>query len=204
MFIGEIRSFMRAHDIAHVSSEPLPIGPQRYIPFDFSDPEMQRRIKWVEAREWFVATLNLPGGLPNLVYAMVSATHSEWTPAGMLMWTWRDISWPIIGMFFWWLAGRSAEALLFARRGVLRPRIAWWEVLLSLPVLVYGAMWTIGMCIDRSARAEFTFWQMLAIFGTMWFILGSSTTAAKIAQWRLRRRFSSGPVENAAVAGSDR
>jgi len=34
------------------------------------------------------------------------------------MWAWRDLSWPIVGIFFWWLAGRSIEALLFSRHKI--------------------------------------------------------------------------------------
>jgi hypothetical protein len=202
VFVSEMKMSLRAYGVIHVSPGRVPNEPRPAFPFDLSDPEVQRRIKRVEAREWFVATLNLPGGLPDLVYSMVSPAHSGWTPAGMFMWSWRDISWPIIGMFFWWLAGRSAEALLFARRGVVRPKIRWWEVLLSLPVLGYGALWAIGMCIDPSARAEFTFWPMLAILGAMWFVLGLFAIAAKIVQWRLGRRTASGPVAEAAETGS--
>jgi hypothetical protein len=174
------------------------------IPFDLSDTEVQRRIKRTQAREWFVATLNMPGGLPDLVYAMVSPAHSEWTPEGMFMWTWRDLSWPIVGIFFWWLAGRSIEALLFARRKILRPRIGWWEILLSIPVLAYGGMWAVMMSVDQSSRAEFPRWTLFVVFGGMWLMLGSCTMAASIVQWRLRKRYASGAGGRAAdlVGGS--
>jgi len=70
----------------------------------------------------------------------------------MFTWTWHDLSWPIIGIFFWWLAGRSIEGLLFSRHKILLPKIRRWEVVVSLPVLAFGAIWAVGLCIDQSAR----------------------------------------------------
>jgi hypothetical protein len=202
MFLSEIKTSLQAYGITHVSSEQIPSEPRHAIPFDFSDPEVQRRIKRAEAREWFVATLNLPGGVPDLVYAMVSSAHSEWTLRGMFMWPWRDISWPIVGIFFWWVAGRSMEALLFARHKIIQPRIGWWEVVLSIPVLAYGGIWPVMLSVDRSSRAEFPWWPLLSVFGGMWLVLGACTVAASIVQWRLRKRAASGPVAEAAATGS--
>ena len=202
MFIGEIKMSLGAYGVVHVSPERATGAPQRVIPFDFSAPEVQRRIKRAEAREWLVATLNLPGSLPDLAYAMISSAHEEWIPTGMSMWVWRDISWPIVGMFFWWLAGRSIEALLSARHEILQPRIRWWEVLISIPVLAYGGIWPVMMSVDRSSRAEFFWWPLLVVFGSLWLGLGACTVAASIVQWRLRRRAASSPVAEAAATGS--
>ncbi len=204
MFINEVRASLRAYGIVRELPEKERPGPQRVIPFDFSDPDVQRRIKRSQAREWFVATLNLPGGLPDLTCAMVGSAHEEWIPRGMFMWAWRDISWPIVGMFFWWLAGRSIEALLCARHGLLQPRIGWWEVLISIPVLAYGGIWPVMLFVDRSSRSEFAWWPFLAVFGSLWLVLGACTLAAAILQWRLRRRQAFGAAEEAAATGAAR
>jgi|SRR5205809_5131475 len=151
MLVGQIRASLRAYGISHDAAARNPVTP-RLPPFDLADPDVQRRIKTSEAREWAVAALNLPGGLPDWTYAILSPAHSEWTPKGMFTWTWRDLSWPIIGIFFWWLAGRSIEGLLFSRHKILLPKIRWWEVVVSLPVLAFGAIWAVGLCIDQSAR----------------------------------------------------
>jgi hypothetical protein len=202
MFMNQLRTSLRAYGVSHDSAEKSGMMRRPVIPFDFSDPEVQKRIKDAESREWMVATLNLPGGLPELLYAVVSPAHAEWMPEGMLMWTWRDLSWPIVGMFFWWLAGLSIEALLFARHKILRPIVKWWELAVAVPVLAYGGMWAIIMFFDRSARTEFPRWMPLGVFGVMWFVLGMSTVAAWIVQWRLRKRFASGVVEVAAPLAS--
>ena len=118
------------------------------------------------------------------------------------MWTWRELSCPIIGILFWWLAGRSIEALLFSRHKILLPKIRWREVVVSLPALAFGAIWAVGLCIDQSARTEFPFWMPLAIFGSMWLVLGASTSLAYFLQWRLRGRLASSSVEQARMLTS--
>lgn len=115
------------------------------------------------------------------------------------MWPWRDLSWPILGIFFWWLAGRSIEALP-SRRKILLPKTRWWEVVVSLPVSAFGAIWAAGLCIDQSTRPEFHLWMLLVGLGSMWFVLGSSTSVSYFMQWRLRRRLASSTVEQARNA----
>src|SRR5260370_31139138 len=173
MLVGQIRASLREYGISHDTAARNSVTP-RLRPFDLSDPDVQRRIKISEAREWAVAALNLPGGLPDLTYAVLSPAHSEWTPRGMFMWAWRDLSWPIVGLFFWWLAGRSIEALLFSRHKILLPKIRWWEVVVSVPVLAFGAIWAVVMSFDQSARAEFPMWWPPAVFGRMWLLLGAA------------------------------
>ena len=201
MLVGQIRASLREYGISHDTAARNSVTP-RLRPFDLSDPDVQRRIKISEAREWAVAALNLPGGLPDLTYAVLSPAHSEWTPRGMFMWTWRDLSWPIIGIFFWWLAGRSLEGLLFSRHKILLPKIRWWEVVVSLPALAFGAIWAVGLCIDQSARTEFPLWMLLAVFGSMWVVLGASTSLAYFVQRRLRKRLASSTVEQARMLTS--
>lgn len=116
--------------------------------------------------------------------------------------TWRDLSWPIIGILFWWLAGRSIEALLFSRHKILLPKITLWQVVVSLPAVAFGAIWAVGLCIDQSARTEFSLWLLLALFGGMWLVLGASTSLAYSVQWRLRRRLPSSTAEQARTLTS--
>ena len=194
MLVAQIQASLREYGILHDTPARNPVTP-RLRPFDLSDPDVQRRIKISEAREWAGAALNFPGSLPGLTYAILSPAHTEWTPRGMFMWTWRDLSWPIIGIFFWWLSGRSIEALLFARQKILLPKIRWWEVLVSLPVLTFGAILAVGLCFDRTGRTDVPLWMLIVVFGTMWFALGTCTLAAYVVQWRLRRRLASSTVE---------
>ena len=203
MLVGQIRTSLREYGISHDTAARNPVGP-RLRPFnlDLSDPDVQRRIRISEAREWAVAALNMPGGLPDMTYAILSPAHTEWIPRGMFMWAWRDLSWPIVGIFFWWLAGRSIEALLFSRHKILLPKIRWWEVVVSLPAMAFGGIWVVCLGIDQSARTEFPFWVLLAVFGSMWLVLGASTSVAYLVQWRLRRRLASSTVEQARMLTS--
>jgi|SRR5580700_10029036 hypothetical protein len=180
-----LREYGNARDKAETNR--VVIGSGSFL-IDLSDPNVKRRVRSLEAREWTVAALDLPGGLPDLIYAVVSSSHSVWMPRGMYMWTWRDISWPIIGMFFWWIAGRSVEALLLLRRNEVLPKIRWWELVFSLAAMAYGAVWATILFLDRNARTEFPDWILLGVFGSIWLILGSCTWLAFFLQWRLGRR----------------
>ena len=86
MLVGQIRASLQEYGIWHDTAAKNPVT-RNFRPFDLSDPDVQRRIKISEAREWAVAALNLPGGLPDLTYAILSPEHSQWTPRGMFMWT---------------------------------------------------------------------------------------------------------------------
>jgi hypothetical protein len=101
------------------------------------------------------------------------------------------------------VAGRSIEALLFSRHKILLPKIRWWEVVVSLPVLAFGAILAVGLCIGQSARTEFHSWMLLAVFGSMWLVLGASISLAYFVQWRLRRRLASSTVEQARMLTSN-
>src|SRR6267378_4784611 len=60
MLVGQIRASLREYGISHDTAARNPVTP-RLRPFnlDLSDPDVQRRIKIVEAREWAVAALNV-------------------------------------------------------------------------------------------------------------------------------------------------
>lgn len=170
----------------------------RTLPFvvDLSNPELQRQIKSLQAREWAVAILNLPGSLPDMTYAILSPAHTEWTPRGMFMWTWRDLSWPVIAILFWWIAGRSIEALLSARSRTLLPKIRWWEVVVSIPVGAFGAIFAV---IVGGNHTEFPMWTLLVALSSVWFVLGISTSVAYIVQWRIRKRLVPSPLEQPSI-----
>jgi hypothetical protein len=86
------------------------------------------------------------------------------------------------------MAGRSVESLFFAQHKLVHPKIGWWEIVIVLPVMIVGGIWPIGFLVDWSSHSEFENWQLLAVFGFMWFGLGAVTVVAFVVQWRLRRR----------------
>lgn len=63
------------------------------------------------------------------------------------------------------------------------PKIRRWEVVVSLPVLAFGAICAVGFGIDQSSHTELPFWKLLLVFGSIWFVLGTCTPAAHVVPW---------------------
>jgi len=103
------------------------------------------------------------------------------------MWTWRDLSWPIIGIFFWWLAGRSLEGLLFSRH----------KISAAEDQMVGGRGFTSGVGLRRNLGSRSVYRSECAhrvplvdaagCIWSMWVVLGASTSLAYFVQWRLRK-----------------
>jgi hypothetical protein len=66
---------------------------------------------------WTPMALNLPVGIVQLPYVILNPAKQEWFPARMDFRVWRAISWPIFGLLFWWVAGRSTDALANLNKG---------------------------------------------------------------------------------------
>jgi len=81
--------------------------------------------------------LNVPSLLVQLPYVILNPDKKEWVPKSMDLWTWRAITLPLIGILFWWIAGRSMEALLAARPQLVRPRIRWIEAVVGATLLLF-------------------------------------------------------------------
>jgi hypothetical protein len=101
--------------------------------------------------------------------------------------TWRVISWPLIGILFWWAAGRGIEALLAARRRVVRPQIGWTETIIGAALFLFCAVIAIGVPICAGIDKDFPMKLFVAGSGT-WAVLGGMIVAARVAQWRIIRR----------------
>lgn len=106
-----------------------------------------------------VWALNLPAILVDLPYAIFSADHEEWRPRGMNFEVWRSISWPLLCLPLWWIAGRGLEALLAARamyQGApvcATPRIGWIETsVASLIMLACGFIIVCFVIFERHPR----------------------------------------------------
>ena len=91
-------------------------------------------------RQWVPITLNLPCGLVQLPYMILSPSKQEWIPRGINVKTWRVISWLLAGFLFWWIAGRGIEGLIAARQRLIYPHITWLETItgaaMSAPAVV--------------------------------------------------------------------
>ena len=131
--------------------------------------------------------LNIPSTLVYMPYAIWGSTHEEWKPKGMDRDSWEALTYPIIGILFWWIAGRSLEALSAARRRELVPSITWTEVVVASLAFLLGALVCAAFLGDREDSGPRP-WQVMSIGGAIWTVLGASTITARIVQWRIRRR----------------
>lgn len=109
-------------------------------------------------------------------------------PAAMLPVSWRALGWPIIGVLFWWIAGRAIEALVATRSGNLSPPITWLEVVLAGWVVAIGTALCVTLLVSQDFRPGFILlWRWAAVASGLWAALSSLTLVARIAQWRIRR-----------------
>jgi hypothetical protein len=111
----------------------------------------------------------------------------------MMLEVWRAVTWPFVATIFWWVAGRSMEALLAARKKNILPRVSWFELLLAFAAMLYTSLIIIALTIEGSAEDQ-PIRAPVLIFGIMWIMLGSCTFAARFMQWRLRKRLATGPA----------
>jgi hypothetical protein len=126
--------------------------------------------------------LNLPCGI-------IGFARREAVPAAVLPDMWRAMIWPFVGVIFWWIAGRSFDALLAARQHEPSPRITWIEVCVPAVIVAVSSLLLFGFASDPSMRDEFIMPWRTAVGGSvLWVFLGATTIAARLVQWRIRRR----------------
>jgi hypothetical protein len=129
--------------------------------------------------------LSLPSMILQLPYVFLNPEKREWVPRGMFFWEWRAISWPVIGVLFWWAAGRGLKAVMAARRGIIRPAINWVETVIATALFVIFG----GLCICALANrimGSDTNSAIGFVGCVLWAILTGVMIAARIAQWRIR------------------
>jgi hypothetical protein len=141
-----------------------------------------------QQREISAAARNMPAGVLQFRYAILSPGRREWAPRGVYFFhAWRAVSWPIISIPFWWLVGLSIEALSASRHDLIQPRIGWAGTCVAVLLFASGAVVAVGTLVDRSSHHAWT----LILFGigaALWAVLGGLTIAAPTVQRRIRRR----------------
>jgi len=145
------------------------------------DPHMPPPTMRIEKiRVSLPAVINLPSSFVGL---------SAWVPKRMLPDYWRAISFPLVGVIFWFVAGRSIEALSAARSRSLSPAITWVELGTAMLIIITCALLCVGLVVDPSMREDLVF-PWLPAFGAsvLWVLLGATTVTGRIVQWQIRRR----------------
>ena len=185
LFIQEIKDSIRAYRPLK-TPPPKPVDNPQFTNL-IINPQELRAFQALETREWMPMMLNLPAGLIQVPYAILNPAKQEWVPRGMVFKTWRVISWPLIGILFWWSVGRGIEALLAAQRGLVHPRITWTETAVGAALCLFCAIAAVCLPLYAGADAEFPYRLWIAGSG-LWSVLGGIVVAARVAQFRIRRR----------------
>jgi hypothetical protein len=132
-------------------------------------------------------SLNFPVVVAETPYMLLVHDRSYWTPRGMTLETWRALSFPLIGAFFWWLLGRGIEALRTVQQGIISPQIGWIETIWSAILVCIGVVMAVGVLTSTPAdRADRQFVTLLA-GGCLWGALSVVTVVARWLQCRVRR-----------------
>ena len=146
--------------------------------------------------------LDLPGGLLQLPITIARADKTDWHPPGIEGFLWSAISWPVLALVFWWMAGRAVEALHALGNLQIRPRITLVEAIVAGVFMAGGAVLVVGLGIEYRTRVykEFTAAVFVAA-GGLWTLLGSLSVVARFRQWRLRRTIARSSTGFEASAG---
>jgi hypothetical protein len=124
----------------------------------------------------------------QLPYVILNPAKTEWVPKGMLTETWRAISWPFAGVLFWWGVGRGIEALRSSRKAIISPRVTLPETIFADLFVCVGIVVLVGtVTTTPDDRRDLQFIALL-VGGLLWGVLASLTIAARIVQWRIRRK----------------
>jgi len=137
---------------------------------------------------WMPAMLNLPAMMFELPQAILSPTHDSWRLPGMDPLIWRVIAWPVIGILFWWIAGRAVDALIAALDRLIRPSIGWAEVVLATATLAGGVIFCLLPFMVPDDRTGGPPMALVGIAGGVWSLLGAATIGAYVVQWRIQRQ----------------
>jgi len=149
----------------------------------YEDPQELHTMQALESHEWVPLMLNLPSGLVQLPYAILSPGREDWRPRGINLRTWRVISWPIVGILFWWCAGRGIEALIAGRRRLVHPQITWIETGIAAILFLFCGITAVSLPLSAHDKS---FPLALWILGSgTWALLAGLTVAARVMQWRL-------------------
>src|SRR5215472_17155569 len=132
-----------------------------------------------------VAAINLPAGLAQLPTVLLRADKTEWRPAAVDFLTWRAVTWPLLGMVFWWIAGRGVDALVAAPQKAPAPRIGWTETVLGFVLGAGGLVGAIAFLLTAGPDLHDRQLQLFMSSAGMWGLLGSLTVAARVVQWRM-------------------
>jgi hypothetical protein len=151
--------------------------------------KFEQGFRKLERRKCIPSVMNLPAGLVQLPYVILSQSKEEWVPVGFDLMTWRALTWPLAGLLFWWSAGRGIDALLAAaRKRLLQPKMTAIEGVVGS--MCFALCATAAICFPLFIGEEHDPDFLLTLFSisfAVWAILGGTVVLAKVLQWRMAK-----------------
>lgn len=174
------------------SDRAQPLDHQIYVLNLPRTVQEQRKQHILDMRLQLPAALNLPVQFVQIPYIVLGGKR-DYVPLGV-RWVplpfqlpdfWRGFTWPFVGIIFWWMVGRSIDALIAARKRATTPHIRWLEAILGLCFALLGA----GIFAVRIGDGtESLIFPLVGVGGALWSVLGTTMVVAFVIQWRLHRR----------------
>ncbi|NUQ29645.1 MAG: hypothetical protein HOQ35_14185 [Acidobacteriaceae bacterium] len=122
-------------------------------------------------------SLDFPGVIGEILISLPTTWPATYHPSHLMMDTWRDLTYPIFSLPFWWFAGTGWDTLFYRRR------IRWPFLLLGtlLSVLFIVAYFGLKSAMDPSEQEGMGFhlWAVM-----LWGFLFLSMPIAWFRQWR--------------------
>jgi hypothetical protein len=145
----------------------------------------------VPKRDFFltsVAALNIPAEAIQLPYAVFTPSKQEWVPQGVDFRVWRVVTWPLLCIPFWWLAGRAIDALVAVKSVRFAPRIGWPETIIGFILMAAFGTAFCGLVFGLP-KEDRTFELTRFVAGCgLWVLLGALSVIARFRQWRFIKK----------------
>jgi hypothetical protein len=189
VLLFEIREAIRFYSPAGTKGGQVSEKQQFLILPSFTlDQERTKEEKRAELRIRVPVVLDFPVAVVQTPYILALPNKREWVPKGMFTEMWRALSWPFVGLIFWWLAGRGIEALRATQRSVVNPRLGWIETVFAGILVTIGIATLIGIVTSTPDDRKDIQFMALIVGGLLWGILASFTVVARFQQWRILKR----------------
>jgi hypothetical protein len=195
---SQLRVAVRELSAKVLGTEAPEESPQIVLEVNPLAPQHEQALDFDAVRLTTPAALNIPVGFVQIPFMLDNPSRSEWTPPGIWIREWRAVSWPFVGMIFWWMAGRGMETIaagvrFFAssrkeeaeqqhRRG---PELHWLELLVGAALVVLGGA-SCYLLASGSGMLGLATDYVLAAGAGLWAVLGLIIVSAGIVQWRVR------------------
>jgi hypothetical protein len=197
---SQLRMAARELSAKVFGTEPPPENSQIVLDVTPVVPRREQALDLDALRLTAPAALNIPVGFVQIPFMLDNPSRSEWAPTGMWIREWRAVSWPFVGLIFWWMAGRGLEAIgagarFFAvsqieeaeRQHRRAPKLHGIELLIGAALVVVGGVSCYVLASGSGVLGLATDYVMAAGAG-LWAVLGLLIVIGGLVQWRVRTR----------------